>query len=206
MNADKRLILSVALRTRVHQRSLKKYCFGTAHQYVPLTNALNVKFFDSLTEGVLGAVFEVSNTLGAGCLEKVYERALLRELSFRGIRAAASFIVVSGMSLDLGALLHDKKSLLMMPLFLLLFLVVRGVPVVLYRNDIAKNERLPFVLYSGTALPLVVAITNIGVRTGQLRADMAASLVGAGVLSVLLFPTLAGTLLARNTIVVRTDR
>ena len=45
--------------------------------------------FDSLTEGVLGAVFEVSNTLGAGFLEKVYERALLRELGLRGIRAAA---------------------------------------------------------------------------------------------------------------------
>jgi GxxExxY protein len=35
---------------------------------------------------VLGAVFEVSNTLGAGFLEKVYERALLRELALRGIR------------------------------------------------------------------------------------------------------------------------
>ncbi len=44
-------------------------------------------FFDSLTESVLGAVFEVSNTLGAGFLEKVYERALPRELSIRGIRA-----------------------------------------------------------------------------------------------------------------------
>jgi len=44
-------------------------------------------FFDSLTERVLGAVFEVSNTLGAGFLEKVYERALLRELGLRGIRA-----------------------------------------------------------------------------------------------------------------------
>jgi len=43
--------------------------------------------FDSLTESVLGAIFEVSNTLGAGFLEKVYERALLRELSLRGIRA-----------------------------------------------------------------------------------------------------------------------
>jgi GxxExxY protein len=52
-------------------------------------------FFDSLTERVLGAVFEVSNTLGAGFLEKVYERALLRELSLRGIRvtAQASFPV-----------------------------------------------------------------------------------------------------------------
>jgi GxxExxY protein len=42
---------------------------------------------DSLTEGVIGAVFEVSNGLGAGFLEKVYERALLRELGLRGIRA-----------------------------------------------------------------------------------------------------------------------
>jgi PD-(D/E)XK nuclease superfamily len=31
-------------------------------------------YFDSLTECVIGAVFEVSNTLGAGFLEKVYER------------------------------------------------------------------------------------------------------------------------------------
>ena len=44
-------------------------------------------FFDSLTERVLGAVFEVSNTLGAGFLERVYERALLIELCLRGIRA-----------------------------------------------------------------------------------------------------------------------
>lgn len=46
-------------------------------------------FFDSLTERVLGAVFEVSNTLGTGFLEKVYERALLRELGLRGIQATA---------------------------------------------------------------------------------------------------------------------
>ena len=46
-------------------------------------------YCDSLTERVLGAVFEVANTLGAGFLEKVYERALLRELALRGIRATA---------------------------------------------------------------------------------------------------------------------
>ena len=44
---------------------------------------------DSLSEDVLGAMFEVSNTLGAGFLEKVYQRALLRERSLRGIRATA---------------------------------------------------------------------------------------------------------------------
>jgi GxxExxY protein len=42
---------------------------------------------DALVEKVLGAVFEVSNTLGAGFLEKVYERALLRELHLRGLSA-----------------------------------------------------------------------------------------------------------------------
>jgi GxxExxY protein len=46
-------------------------------------------YFDSLTETVLNAVFEVSNTLGAGFLEKVYERALLKELGLRGIRSVA---------------------------------------------------------------------------------------------------------------------
>lgn len=45
-------------------------------------------YFDALTEQVLGAVFEVSNTLGAGFLEKVYQRALLVELRLRGVRAA----------------------------------------------------------------------------------------------------------------------
>jgi GxxExxY protein len=51
--------------------------------------------FDLLTEQVLGAVFEVSNTLGAGFLEKVYERALLSELRIRGIQAKsqASFAI-----------------------------------------------------------------------------------------------------------------
>jgi GxxExxY protein len=46
-------------------------------------------YLDSLTERVLGAIFEVSNHLGAGFLEKVYERALLRELALCGIRATA---------------------------------------------------------------------------------------------------------------------
>ncbi len=44
---------------------------------------------NSLRDKVLAAVFEVSNTLGAGFLEKVYQRALLKELRLRGIQATA---------------------------------------------------------------------------------------------------------------------
>jgi len=42
---------------------------------------------DEVVEGVIGAAFEVSNMLGCGFLEKVYERALTRELAARGLAA-----------------------------------------------------------------------------------------------------------------------
>jgi hypothetical protein len=62
----------------------------------------------------------------------------------------------------------------------------------LYRKDIARGDRLPFALYAATALPVVVAISEIGVRTRCLQSDIAAALVGAAMLSVLLFPAIAG--------------
>jgi GxxExxY protein len=42
-----------------------------------------------LTEVVIGAAFEVTNVIGAGFLEKVYERALIQELALRGVSAKA---------------------------------------------------------------------------------------------------------------------
>ena len=38
---------------------------------------------------MIGSAFEIANVLGAGFLEKVYERALIRELALRGVRAEA---------------------------------------------------------------------------------------------------------------------
>lgn len=42
---------------------------------------------DPLTSRILAAAFEVSNTLGHGFLEAVYQRAMLRELSLAGLAA-----------------------------------------------------------------------------------------------------------------------
>jgi len=42
-----------------------------------------------LTEIVIGSAFEIAKVLGAGFLEKVYERALIRELTLRGVSAKA---------------------------------------------------------------------------------------------------------------------
>jgi GxxExxY protein len=57
---------------------------------------MNANERESLVKNVIGAVYEVSNLLGVGFLEKVYERALVTELRARGIRARtqAAFPVV----------------------------------------------------------------------------------------------------------------
>ena len=106
------------------------------------------------------------------------------------------FFVGTGVKFDLRALTHDLTTMLLVPTFLVLFLVVRGVPVFLYRRDLARAERVPFVLASAVAsLSIVVVITEIGVHTRTMNSDIAAALVGAALLSVMLFPTIAGILL-----------
>jgi hypothetical protein len=96
------------------------------------------------------------------------------------------------MGIDLDALTSSAGALLKLPLFLALFLVVRGLPaLLLYRRELPRNERAALALFSATELPLVVAITHIGVDQGHMTTSTAAALVGAGVLSVLIFPAAA---------------
>jgi Kef-type K+ transport system membrane component KefB len=102
------------------------------------------------------------------------------------------FFVTSGIKLDLEALVDSPRALLGLPVFLLLFLLVRGLPaLLLYRAELDSRGRTALALLSATQLPLVVAITAIGVEEGHMRAETAAALVGAGVLSVLIYPSLA---------------
>ncbi|MGH9051165.1 MAG: cation:proton antiporter [Acidimicrobiia bacterium] len=108
------------------------------------------------------------------------------------------FFVVSGMQFDLDAITDDPGSLLRVPLFLGLFLVVRGLAMVLYRDELEPGTRWPMALFSATALPLVVVITQIGTDTGRLSSETAAALVGAAVLSVVIYPSLAFALLRRR--------
>ena len=99
------------------------------------------------------------------------------------------FFVTSGLKFDAGALAEDPIRLLELPLFLFLFLVVRGVPaLVLYRNVLGQRDRAALAFFTSTQLPLVVAITTIAIEQGHMRASTAASLVGAAILSTALFP------------------
>ncbi|MGE7389418.1 cation:proton antiporter [Streptomyces sp. NPDC004126] len=102
------------------------------------------------------------------------------------------FYVVTGIHFDLKALLAGGRELLLLPVFLLLFLLVRGLPIwLLAPRDLERRDRGALVLFGSTALPLVVAITTLGVQDGELGAGEAAALVGAGMVSVLVFPLVA---------------
>jgi len=101
------------------------------------------------------------------------------------------FFVISGSQIDLTALLASANSLARVPLFLIMLLIVRGVPTLLYRNALEGHERRVLALFSATTLPLVVVITELGKATGRMLPENAAALVGAGILSVLIFPLIA---------------
>ncbi|MFD8083207.1 cation:proton antiporter [Kitasatospora sp. NPDC059722] len=102
------------------------------------------------------------------------------------------FFVVSGMNFALDALLDDPGTLLLVPVFLVLLLAVRGAPAALLAPaGLGRRDRGALGLYAATALPLVVVITTIEVEAGHMPSSTAAALVGAGMLSVLVFPLAA---------------
>lgn len=98
------------------------------------------------------------------------------------------FFVASGIEFDLDAL-ASTTAILKLVLFFGLFLVVRGTPaLLLYRGVLGARDRAALAFYSATELPLVVAITTLAVDGGHMKTSTAAGLVGAAMLSTLIFP------------------
>lgn len=105
------------------------------------------------------------------------------------------FFIYSGMNFDLEAL-GSLGAILELAMFFGLFLVVRGAPaLLLYRHVLAARQRAALAFYSATELPLVVAITTLAIDAGKMRTSTAAGLVGAAMLSTLVFPFVARGLL-----------
>jgi Kef-type K+ transport system membrane component KefB len=99
------------------------------------------------------------------------------------------FFVSTGMTIDLHALLGDPIRLLV--LFVLL-LVVRGLPsLLIYARVLPARQRLEMTFITATSLPLLVAVAEIGQQDGVMLPSTSAALVGAGVLSVLVYPAIA---------------
>jgi len=98
------------------------------------------------------------------------------------------FFITSGIEFDLAAL-GSLTAILKLAMFFVLFLIVRGTPaMLLYRKVLGARDRAALAFYSATELPLVVAITTIATETDHMKASTAAGLVGAAMLSTLVFP------------------
>lgn len=64
----------------------------------------------------------------------------------------------------------------------------------LYERVLPERDLLPLALMTSTTMPLVMAITYLGVRSGDMTREHASTVVGAAVLTVLIFPALANML------------
>jgi Kef-type K+ transport system membrane component KefB len=105
------------------------------------------------------------------------------------------FFVASGIRFDLGALFGSASTVALVPLFLLALVLVRGLPAVLYLSTLGRRQTAVAALLQATSLPFIVAASMIGIELGLIDEATGAALIAAGLLSVLVFPLLALSLL-----------
>jgi Kef-type K+ transport system membrane component KefB len=102
------------------------------------------------------------------------------------------FFIDTGIDFDLRALTATPAALALVPLFLLLLLVIRGLPSLLAAPPkCTPADKRAIILFGATGLPIIVAVTGIGRDLGLISSGISSALVGAGMLSVLMFPLLA---------------
>lgn len=105
------------------------------------------------------------------------------------------FFIYTGVTFDLDALLADGATVVLVPVFLVLLLIIRGLPSMLSAPaGSTPRDRLALAFLGATGLPVIVAVTSIGLSEELLSPGLAAALVGAGMLSVLLYPLIGTTL------------
>jgi Kef-type K+ transport system membrane component KefB len=106
------------------------------------------------------------------------------------------FFVATGIKLDVASLFHGASTAERVPVFLAALLLVRGVPVLLYRRLVGEPSRLvAAMLLQATSLSIPVVAGQIGVEMGLMRPATYVALVTAGLVSVIVFPLVSLTLL-----------
>lgn len=109
------------------------------------------------------------------------------------------FFIMSGVRLDVAALLSDPIALAMVPVYALLMLATRGPPVLLlYRADLNPRQCIGLALHLATQISVVVAITSIAVHRGLMPGAQGAALVGGGILTTILYPAIARRFLGQE--------
>lgn len=102
------------------------------------------------------------------------------------------FFVTTGITFPLESLLSSPSTLLLVPVFTLVMLLVRGIPGYLApAKGTSGKDRSTAALFTATTLSLVIAVTKIGVDAKVLDQALAAAMTGGAMLTVLLFPMIA---------------
>lgn len=108
------------------------------------------------------------------------------------------FFVASGMELNFRALFLHPRHLLLVPAFVIALLIVRGLPAAVYRDELGRRRATALGLLRATSLTVPVIAASLGHNLHIFDDATASALVVAGVLSVVLFPPTALTLLRRD--------
>ncbi|MCH6231961.1 cation:proton antiporter [Microbacterium sp. CFH 31415] len=183
---------------------------GAMHRFVNSTLHTSGQFAIRVVLVILAALIAISVVLDLDILLGAFAagivwRLLMRDAAESDRSAVESkvealafgflvpvFFIYTGVTFDLEALIAQPVLLLLLPVVLVVLFLVRGLPSTLAAPEAStRRDRLSVALLGATALPIIVAVTAIGLDEGILSSAAAALLVGAGMLSVLLFPLVA---------------
>lgn len=198
--------LVIALAFRLASRGTHDWL----HRVVSATLRTSGQFAVRLVIAILAVLVVLALVLGVDFLLGAFTAGLLARVVLRGgdpehlevVEAKLEsiafgffvpiFFVATGVSFPLAALLQDQRALLLIPVFLVAMLVVRGLPALwTVEPGSSAADRRSSAFFTATTLPLVIAVTGIGTKTGVLDTGTAAAMVGAAMLTVFLFPVIA---------------
>lgn len=190
------MALGLMLLSRtVHGRALERLVLEGADTTAQTTLRWTIVLLLALL--VATGEFGIDSVLGAFLAGAVLRRWVVEGEEALGRKLEAIghgffipvFFVYSGMTLDIVSVAETPW---LMVGVLVLLVLSRALPVyLLHRRVLPHIQRVQLALCSATTLPLLVALAEIGRRNGSMSSEGAAALVGAGVLSVLLFPVAA---------------
>lgn len=197
--------LAILLALRMPRGAMHRVVSSTLHTSGQF--AIRVVFLILSALVALSLVLDLDLLLGAFTAGIVW-RLLMRDAVESDRRAVESkveavafgflvpvFFIYTGVTFDLSALLEQPLLFFLVLLVLLVLLLVRGVPSMLaVPPGATRRDRVSMAFFGATGLPIIVAVTGIGVSEGVLDTSHAAVLVGAGMLSVLLYPLIAMTI------------
>jgi Kef-type K+ transport system membrane component KefB len=101
------------------------------------------------------------------------------------------FFIVTGVEFDVRSLFASSSSLALMVAMVAGILIARAAPALLYRRELGTRPAIAAGLLQATTLTFPVVVAEVGRSLGLLTPADSAALVGAALLSVLLFPAIA---------------